>query len=118
MLKDRVENRCPLWHPEDRNDFDGCIPGCVRPWWDEMNLRQDLIDFVRNERGGIDRGLLCVELARLGQSCPSVWQKATAERWSQEIDAAVACGQLVMVDRMVAFPKEEAKPKDTQPSLF
>ena len=81
-------------------------------------LRQDLIDFVRNERGGIDRGLLCVELARLGQSCQGVWQQASAERWSQEIEAAVLCGQLVMVDRTVAIPKEEAKPKDTQLSLF
>lgn len=82
------------------------------------SMRNDLIEFVRNERGGIDRATLSVELAMLGKTAPQLWSVASAEDWSCEIDAAIKNGDLVVVDRLIQIPKEATQVTVSQLSLF
>ncbi len=84
-----------------------------------MSLRPHLLDFVRGERGGVDRGTVCVELEMLGKCTPEMWAKADAKQWSKEIDSAIKAGDLLEEGKTLRIPPPaEAKPKEVQLSLF
>lgn len=84
-----------------------------------MTVQADLIDYLRGERGEpIMKQVAAADLARLSNASPELWQRCTAEQWSEAIEAAVACGAIKECSKGIYLEAKKAEPKLEQGSLF
>lgn len=87
-----------------------------------MNLVADIVEFIKSNRGPVNRREIIVEMVSVSSRC-KLWPMASYEQWDAAIEHAIRDGLIIATDggEIVCGRVEESKKetaKSSQMELF